>query len=54
MQILKVRFRTNSEFAESYQADLNGGGLFCPTTTPLRAGTPVICELTVPHYPTRC
>ncbi len=53
MQILKVRFRTNSEFAESYQADLSGGGLFCPTTTPLRAGTPVICELTVPALPNK-
>src|SRR4029453_923847 len=53
VQILKVRFRTNSEFAESYQAELSGGGLFCPTTTPLRAGTPVICELTVPALPNK-
>ena len=42
MQILKVRFRTNTEFAEAYQTGLGSGGLFCPTTTPLRVGTPVI------------
>jgi Tfp pilus assembly protein PilZ len=53
MQILKVRFRTNREFNEAYQVDLAGGGLFCPTTTPLNAGTPVICELTVPALPNK-
>jgi uncharacterized protein (TIGR02266 family) len=53
MHILKVRFRTNNEFAEAYQADLGGGGLFCPTTTELRAGTPVICELSVPALPNK-
>jgi Tfp pilus assembly protein PilZ len=53
MQILKVRFRTNSEFSEAYQPDLPGGGLFCPTTTPMRVGAPVICELTVPALPNK-
>lgn len=53
MQILKVRFRTNREFTESYQTDMPTGGLFCPTTTPLRPGTPVICELTIPAVPNK-
>lgn len=53
MQILKIRFRTNHEFLDSYQCDLEGGGLFCPTTTPLRAGTAVICELSVPALPNK-
>ena len=35
MQILKVRFRTNTEFEANYQSDLMAGGLFCPTTAPL-------------------
>src|SRR5262245_42425442 len=51
MQILKARYRTNREFLDAYQTDLPGGGLFCPTTTPLRAGIPVICELTIPALP---
>lgn len=54
MQILKVRFRTNSEFLEAYQPDAGAsGGLFCPTTTPLRAGSPVVCELSVPALPNK-
>jgi len=53
MQILKVRFRTNREFSESYQPDYPAGGLFCPTTSPLRPGSAVICELTVPALPNK-
>ena len=53
MQILKVRFRTNREFSENYQPDFPAGGLFCPTTSPLRPGSPVICELTVPALPNK-
>jgi Tfp pilus assembly protein PilZ len=53
MQILKVRFRTNREFSENYQPDFTAGGLFCPTTSPLRPGSPVICELTVPALPNK-
>jgi Tfp pilus assembly protein PilZ len=53
MHILKVRFRTNTEFSEAYLPDLGGGGLFCPTTTELRVGTPVICELSVPALPNK-
>src|SRR5687767_5736207 len=53
MQILKVRFRTNREFSDAYQLDLPAGGLFCPTTSPLRPGTRVICELSVPALPNK-
>jgi Tfp pilus assembly protein PilZ len=53
MQILKVRYRTNREFLEAYQTDLGGGGLFCPTTTPLSSGMEVICELTIPALPNK-
>jgi uncharacterized protein (TIGR02266 family) len=53
MQILKVRFRTNREFNEAYQPELAAGGLFCPTTTPLRSGTEVICELSIPALPNK-
>jgi len=53
MQILKVRYRTNREFLDSYQNDLERGGLFCPTTTPLVPGSEVICELTIPALPNK-
>ncbi len=50
---LKVRFRTNREFFEAYQPGMGGGTLFCPTTTPLETGTPVICELSIPALPNK-
>src|SRR5262245_32961207 len=53
MQILRVRYRTNREFLDAYQAELPGGGLFCPTTTPLSAGSEVVCELTIPALPNK-
>lgn len=53
MQILKVRFRTNSEFDASYQRDLRCGGLFCPTTSALEPGEPVILELAAPALPNK-
>jgi Tfp pilus assembly protein PilZ len=53
MQILKVRYRTNREFLDAYQGDLTGGGLFCPTTTPLDPGSDVVCELTIPALPNK-
>jgi Tfp pilus assembly protein PilZ len=53
MQILKVRFRTNDEFGDSFQADLANGGLFCPTTSELEAGEPVIVELNAPALPNK-
>jgi Tfp pilus assembly protein PilZ len=53
MQILKVRFRTNSEFEASYQQDLGGGGLFCPTTSRLESGDPVVIELAAPALPNK-
>ncbi|RMH42912.1 MAG: hypothetical protein D6689_06620 [Deltaproteobacteria bacterium] len=53
MQILKVRFRTRSEFQEHYQPDLPNGGLFCPTTSPMQVGAPVIVELSVPALPNK-
>lgn len=53
MEILKIRFRTNNEFLEAYQKDFANGGIFCPTTSPLRAGTDVICELVIPALPNK-
>ncbi len=53
MEILKVRFRTNDEFEDSYDAELPSGGLFCPTTTPLEEGQEVIVELSVPALPNK-
>jgi len=53
MQILKVRFRTNTEFQENFQDDLPNGGLFCPTTSPLPVGEQVIIELSAPALPNK-
>jgi len=53
MEILKVRFRTNEEFQESFNDELPNGGLFCPTTTPLETGQEVIVELSVPALPNK-
>jgi Tfp pilus assembly protein PilZ len=53
MQILKVRCRTPQEFLESYARDLPNGGLFCPTTVPLKVGDEVIVELNVDGLPNK-
>ncbi len=53
MDILKVRFRTNEEFEDNYEAELAQGGLFCPTTTPLEEGQHVIVELSIPALPNK-
>lgn len=53
MEILKVRFRTNDEFEDSFDDELSGGGLFCPTTTPMEEGQDVIVELSVPALPNK-
>lgn len=53
MQILKVRFRTNAEFEEHYQRELEAGGLFCPTTSELPTGDTVIIELMAPALPNK-
>src|SRR5690606_33334317 len=53
MRILKVRLRTNSEFASTYQRGLAGGGLFCPTTAALEPGERVIIELSAPALPNK-
>ena len=53
MEILKVRFRTNTEFEANYQDSLDNGGLFCPTTSPLEANQDVIIELSAPALPNK-
>lgn len=45
MQILKARFRSREEFDEAYNTELPHGGLFVPTTTPLKAGEDVVVEI---------
>ena len=45
MQILKARFHSREEFDEAYNAELPNGGLFVPTTTPLKNGEDVVVEI---------
>ena len=53
MLILQVRFRTNSEFEEHYQHELDHGGLFCPTTSEVAEGTEAVIELSAPALPNK-
>ena len=53
MEIIRVRFRSNGEFEENYQEELDQGGLFCPTTTKLESGQQVIVELSAPALPNK-
>ncbi len=53
MDILKVRFRTNSEFEEAYDPEVPGGGLFCPTTSPFEENQEVVVELSAPALPNK-
>lgn len=53
MDILKVRFRTNSEFEDAFNQELASGGLFCPTTSPLATGQEVVIELSAPALPNK-
>lgn len=53
MQILKVRFRTNSELESSLDHELPHGGMFCPTTSELEVNQPVIVELSAPPLPNK-
>ena len=53
MQILKIRFRSNSEFEQSYDEELPNGGMFCPTTQSFSDGAKVIVELSAPSLPNK-
>lgn len=53
MEIIRVRFRSNHEFEDNYQDELEHGGLFCPTTTKLEGGQQVIVEMSAPALPNK-
>jgi Tfp pilus assembly protein PilZ len=53
MQILKVKFRSGTEFQENYDRNLPGGGVFCPTTQELTPNTEVIVELAADELPNK-
>ncbi len=53
MNILRVRCRNLEEFEEHYLADLPNGGAFCPTTTELSIGAPVVVELACDGLPNK-
>lgn len=53
MDILKVRFRTNSDFEASLKSDLPNGGLFCATTAEMEPGQAVVVELNAPALPNK-
>ena len=53
MNIIRVRCGSAEEFREHYKADEPNGGLFCPTTTELEPGTPVVIELVCKVLPNR-
>jgi len=53
LHILRVRCRNRKEFDEHYVARLPNGGVFCPTTTELAAGTAVVVELMCDGLPNK-
>ncbi|HXU04559.1 MAG TPA: PilZ domain-containing protein, partial [Polyangia bacterium] len=53
MNILRVRCRNLEEFEEHYLPDVPNGGVFCPTTTELSAGTPVVVEMACDGLPNK-
>ena len=53
MNILRVRCRNLEEFEEHYLPDVPTGGVFCPTTTELAAGTPVVVEMACDGLPNK-
>jgi Tfp pilus assembly protein PilZ len=53
LNILRVRCRNLEEFEEHYLPDLPSGGVFCPTTTELQPGTPVVVELACDGLPNK-
>lgn len=53
MNILRVRCRNLQEFEEHYLPDIPTGGVFCPTTTELTPGTPVVVEMACDGLPNK-
>ncbi len=53
MNILRVRCRNLEEFEEHYLPDMPNGGAFCPTTTELAVGTPVVVEMACDGLPNK-
>jgi hypothetical protein len=53
VNILRVRCRNLEEFEEHYRLDLPTGGVFCPTTTELQPGTPVVVEMACDGLPNK-
>ena len=53
MNILRVRCRNLEEFEEHYLPDVPTGGVFCPTTTELPPGTPVVVEMACDGLPNK-
>jgi Tfp pilus assembly protein PilZ len=51
--ILRVRCRNLEEFEDHYLPELPNGGMFCPTTTPLQEGTPVVVEMACDPLPNK-
>jgi Tfp pilus assembly protein PilZ len=53
VNILRVRCRNLEEFEEHYLPDVPTGGMFCPTTTELAPGTPVVVEMACDGLPNK-
>lgn len=53
MIILKLRCRTGEDFLTHYQEHAPAGAVFCPTTTPLDTGAPVVVEVICKALPNR-
>lgn len=53
MHVLKARFRSKKAFLDVYDADLPGGGFFCPTTRRLERDDEVLVQIHFPGLPNK-
>jgi Tfp pilus assembly protein PilZ len=53
MHIIKVRFRSLTDFQKHYDPELPNGGLFSPTTTHFEPGDEIVLELNVDGLPNK-
>ncbi len=53
MRFLRAKFQSQTDFLESYQADLPAGGLFVATTEPFLADAEVIVEIVCDSLPNK-
>ena len=53
MHVLKARFKDRQSFLEAFDEEIEGGGMFCPTTQQLETDDEVVVEVHFPELPNK-